>query len=110
AWPAGPGPGPVTAVPAGYFAPLCFLQKRRRQARQGLPPALRAPPPSAMPQETDGPRPRDWGVLASGDGCLRPSSREPYSVIRAGLPPHGVCSSATRVLVVSSRPATDAPF
>jgi chaperonin GroEL (HSP60 family) len=28
----------------------------------------------------------------------------------AGLPPQGVCSSATRVLVVRSRPATEAPF
>ena len=34
----------------------------------------------------------------------------PNSVIRARLPPHGVCSSAISVFVVSSSPATDAPF
>src|SRR5580692_12332532 len=64
----------------------------------------------ARDQPTDGPSPSDWGVLESGDGWCRPSSSEPNSVIRAALPPQGVCSSATSVLVVSSRPATDAPF
>ena len=49
-------------------------------------------------------------MLESGDGWCRPSSSGPNSVISARLPPHGVCSSAIRVLVVSSSPATDAPF
>ena len=61
-------------------------------------------------QPTDGPRPRDSGVLESGEGWCSPSSRCPNSVIRARLPPQGVCSSAISVFVVSSRPATEAPF
>src|SRR5262245_16709409 len=65
---------------------------------------------SLQGQPTDGPRPSDCGVLESGEGCGMPSSRDPNSVMRAALPPHGVCSSATREFVVSSRPATDAPF
>src|SRR5208282_6337472 len=72
--------------------------------------ARRAKKARGQRQPIDGPSPRDCGVLESGDGWCRPSSREPYSVISAALPPHGVCSSATSVLVVSSRPATEAPF
>ena len=49
-------------------------------------------------------------MLESGDGWCRPSSSCPNSVIRARLPPQGVCSSATSVFVVSSSPATEAPF
>ena len=49
-------------------------------------------------------------MLESGDGWRSPSSSCPYSVISARLPPQGVCSSATSVFVVSSSPATDAPF
>ena len=60
-----------------------------------------------IPDETGRPV-MDWGVLASGEGCGMPSSRGPYSVIRALF--QGVCSSATRELVVRMRPATDAPF
>src|SRR5450432_2090455 len=46
---------------------------------------------------TDGPRPRDCGVLESGEGWFRPPSSGPNSVISEALPPQGVCSSATRV-------------
>ena len=55
---------------------------------------------------TDGPRPSDCGVLESGDGWCRPSSSGAELGHQRRLPPHGVCSSATSVLVVSSSPAT----
>ena len=62
-------------------------------------------------QPTDGPRPSDCGVLESGDGWCRPSSScAELGHQRRGCRPTGVCSSATSVLVVSSSPATEAPF
>src|ERR1019366_9029410 len=102
-----PYPAPRPPAPLAGMPGLCPPVPSRPQN-------LAAPPdpqPSGRdPQPTDGPSPSDCGVLESGDGWCRPSSSGPYSVISAALPPQGVCSSAIRVLVVSSSPATDAPF
>src|SRR3981189_2201570 len=59
-------------------------------------------------QPTEGPSPSDWGVVESGEGCGSPPARSPISLMMA--PDHGGFSSATRVFVVSTRPAIDAAF